>query len=146
MKKLSIVAIVLSVITLSVQVFIFATDKINDDEVYSQALRKDYRIYSPVLPDTLYFAGERVPMDIYYVREALDREILSNTYWHTNTILNMKRAHRFFPVIEPILKRYGVPEDFKYLCVIESSLTNATSPAKAQGYWQFVKATGKKYG
>lgn len=146
MKKLSIIAIILSALTLSMQIFIFATDKTNDDEIYTQALKNDYRIYSPVLPDTLKFAGEKVPLNIYYVREGLDREILSNMYWHTNTILNMKRAYRFFPVIEPILKRHNIPEDFKYLCVIESNLMNVTSPAKAQGYWQFIKATGKKYG
>ena len=135
MKKLSIIAIILSALTLSMQIFIFATDKTNDDEIYTQALKNDYRIYSPVLPDTLKFAGEKVPLNIYYVREGLDREILSNMYWHTNTILNMKRAYRFFPVIEPILKRHNIPEDFKYLCVIESNLMNVTSPAKAQGYW-----------
>ena len=146
MKKLSIIAIVLSTLTLSVQIFIFATGKTNDDEIYTQALKNDYRIYSPVLPDTIRFAGEAVPMDVYYVREALDREILSNMYWHTNTILNMKRAYRHFPVIEPILKKHGVPSDLKYLAVIESGLLNVTSPAKAQGYWQFIKATGKKYG
>lgn len=146
MKKLSIIAIVLSTLTLSVQIFIFATGKTNDDEIYTQALKNDYRIYSPVLPDTIKFAGELVPMDVYYVREALDREILSNMYWHTNTILNMKRAYRHFPVIEPILKKHGAPSDLKYLAVIESGLLNVTSPAKAQGYWQFIKATGKKYG
>lgn len=146
MKKLSIIAIILSALTLSMQIFIFATDKTNDDEIYTQALKNDYRIYSPVLPDTLKFAGEKVPLNIYYVHEGLDREILSNMYWHTNTILNLKRAYRFFPVIEPILKRHNIPEDFKYLCVIESNLMNVTSPAKAQGYWQFIKATGKKYG
>lgn len=146
MKKLSIIAIILSALTLSMQIFIFATDKTNDDEIYTQALKNDYRIYSPVLPDTLKFAGEKVPLNIYYVREGLDREILSNMYWHTNTILNMKRAYRFFPIIEPILKKNGIPDDFKYLAVIESNLMNVTSPAKAQGYWQFIKATGKKYG
>lgn len=146
MKKLSIIAIILSTLTLSVQIFIFATDKSDEDAIYTQALKNDYRIYSPVLPDSLKFAGEKVPLDVYYVREGLDREILSNMYWHTNTILNMKRAYRFFPVIEPILKRHNIPDDFKYLCVIESNLMNVTSPAKAQGYWQFIKATGKKYG
>ncbi|MBR5831815.1 MAG: lytic transglycosylase domain-containing protein [Bacteroidales bacterium] len=146
MKKLSIIAIILSTLTLSVQIFIFATDKSDEDAIYTQALKNDYRIYSPVLPDTLKFAGEKVPLNVYYVREGLDREILSNMYWHTNTILNMKRAYRFFPVIEPILKRHNIPDDFKYLCVIESNLMNVTSPAKAQGYWQFIKVTGKKYG
>lgn len=85
-------------------------------------------------------------MDIYYVREGLDRELIVNTFGHTSTLLYFKRAHRYFPIIEPILKKNGIPADFKYLCVIESGLTNATSPAKAQGFWQFIKSTGQKYG
>ena len=145
MKKLSIIAILLSSTTLFIQLFVFSTQKEGCDDVYSSALQDNYKIYSPVLPTTLSFANEAVPMDIYYVREALDREILTNTYWHTNTILIMKRAYRFFPDIEAILKKNGIPTDFKYLCVIESSLMNVTSPAKAQGFWQFMPATGKKY-
>lgn len=146
MKKLSIVAIVLSVIAIAGQVFIFATQKETDDATYTKARQADYRVYAPVLPDTLTFAGERVPMDVYYVREALDRELMVNMYWQSNMLLWIKRAGRCFPVIEPILKKNGVPSDFKYLCVIESGLTNATSPAKAQGYWQFLKGTGQTYG
>ena len=72
--------------------------------------------------------------------------MIVNTFGHTSTLLYFKRAHRFFPIIEPILKKNGIPADFKYLCVIESGLTNATSPAKAQGFWQFIKTTGQKYG
>jgi len=97
------------------------------------------------LPDTLSLAGEKIPLHYYDVREALDRELLVNTYWHSNTILYIKRAHRFFPVIEPILKEEGVPDDFKYLAVAESGLTNALSPSDAAGFWQFLKGTGKEY-
>lgn len=104
------------------------------------------RIYSPVIPETMTLAGEQVPLDTYYVREGLDRELISNTYGHTSMILYFKRANRYFPIIEPILKRNGIPTDFKYLAVIESGLTNATSPAKAQGFWQFMKTTGQHYG
>ena len=146
MKKLSIIAIILSLIAIGGQVFVFATQKDSDDVTYKKALQTDYRVYAPVLPDTLRFAGEKVPLETYYVREALDRELMVNMYWQSNMLLWMKRANRYFPVIEPILKENGVPEDFKYLCVIESGLTNATSPAKAQGYWQFIKATGQRYG
>ncbi|MCF0212160.1 MAG: transglycosylase SLT domain-containing protein [Bacteroidales bacterium] len=146
MKKLSIIAIILSSMALIGQIFIFASQKESEDDVYKKALANDYRIYAPVLPDTLDFCGEPVPMDIYYVRESLDRELMANMYWQSNTLLIMKRAGRFFPVIEPILKRNGVPEDFKYLCVIESGLLNVTSPANASGYWQFLKSTGAKYG
>ena len=111
-----------------------------------ETVNSNPNIYSPKIPDRLDFCGESVPLDLYYVREALDRELIVNTFSHTSTLLYFKRAHRYFPVIEPILKKNGIPDDFKYLCVIESGLTNATSPAKAQGFWQFVKATGQKYG
>ena len=67
-------------------------------------------------------------------------------YRHSSTMLYFKRANRYFPIIEPILKKNGIPSDFKYLCVIESGLTNATSPAKAQGFWQFIPSTGANYG
>lgn len=147
MKKLAIAAIVLAVIAIAGEAFIFATRKdSSDDETLRRAIMADYRVYAPPMPDTLSFCGEQVPMNIYYVRESLDRELLANMYWQSNMLLYLKRAGRCFPVIEPILKRNGVPDDMKYLCVIESGLTNATSAAKAQGYWQFIKATGERYG
>lgn len=146
MKKLSIVAIILSLIAIGGQIFVFATQKEDADELYQKAMQADYRVYAPVLPDTLFFCGEKVPLETYYVREGLDRELMSNMYFQSNMLLWMKRAGRYFPVIEPILKQYGVPSDMKYLCVIESGLTNATSPAKAQGFWQFMKTTGQSYG
>lgn len=146
MKKLAIIAIVLSCIAIAGQIFIFATQKENADDLYQKAMKADYKIYAPVVPDTLRFAGEKVPLEYFYVREGLDRELLSNMYYHSSTLLNMKRAGRYFPIIEPILREQGVPQDFKYLCVIESGLQNVTSPAKAQGYWQFLKSTGQHYG
>lgn len=146
MKRLSICAIILASLAILGEVFIYATHKESAEETHQKAIQHSYRIYSPALPDTLYFAGERVPLNIYYVYEGLDREVAVNMYWQSNMLLWMKRANRYFPVIEPILKKYGVPEDFKYLCVIESGLQNVTSPAKASGYWQFIKATGQKYG
>ena len=147
MKKLNALAIILATIAIVGQVFIFATKKDNVKEEKNPAAQYlDNNVYSPTLPDTISFAGEPVPMDTYYVREGLDREMISFTFGHTNTLLYFKRANRVFPIIEPILKKYGIPNDFKYLCVIESGLTNATSPAKAQGYWQFMKATAQTYG
>lgn len=97
------------------------------------------------IPEDLSLAGEAVPITQLDVREKLDRELIVNTYWHSNAMLIMKRAHRWFPVIEPILEEEGLPEDFKYLAVIESGLTNAVSPAGATGFWQFLKSTGRKY-
>ncbi len=92
------------------------------------------------------FAGERVPLEMFNIRERYERELLSVCYFHSNTMLLVKRSSRWFPVIEPILKKYGIPDDFKYLCVAESTLTNAVSPAGAVGFWQFMEATGKEYG
>ena len=97
-------------------------------------------------PDTLLFAGEMVPLENFDIRESFDREINTNAYRHSSTILLIKRSHRYFPVIEPILKEYGVPDDFKYIAVAESDLSNVISPAKATGFWQFMKETGKEYG
>ena len=98
------------------------------------------------LPESMDFCGERVPLDRFYVRESLEREILVNTYRHASTLLLLKRTTRWFPVIEPIMRRNGIPEDFKYLAMIESELTNAVSPSKAVGFWQFLEGTGKQYG
>ena len=92
------------------------------------------------------FADERVPLEMFNIRERYERELLSTCYFHSNTMLLVKRSKRWFPVIEPILKKYGVPDDFKYLCVAESTLTNAVSPAGAVGFWQFMEPTGKEFG
>lgn len=105
-----------------------------------------YKIVSLPIPDTLSFAGEMVPLDIFYVREALDRELSVNTYWHSSTLQLIKKSHRWFPMIDSILKIKGVPADFKYLSVIESGLSNVVSPAGAAGFWQFMKSTAKEYG
>ena len=96
--------------------------------------------------DDITFADERVPLEMFNIRERYEREMLSTCYFHSNTMLLVKRSKRWFPVIEPILKRYGIPDDFKYLCVTESTLTNAVSPAGAVGFWQFMERTGKEYG
>lgn len=148
MKKSSTAALIIAIVALVVSIFICATttNSTPPDDSKQPRAAKLSTIYAPPLPDSLSFAGEAAPLDLYYVREALDREIIANTYSHTNTLLYMKRANRYFPIIEPILKKNGIPSDFKYLCVAESGLTNATSPAKAQGFWQFMKATGQSYG
>ena len=92
------------------------------------------------------FSQEEVPTYIADVQERLDREMITNINYHTNTTLVIKRANKVFPIIEPILAKYGVPDDFKYLAVIESSLVNAVSPAGARGIWQFMPATAKEKG
>lgn len=108
--------------------------------------KKITNIYALKIPDSIGFAGELMPQDDPEVLERMDRELLVNTYWQSNALLLFKRAHKFFPVIEPILKKNGVPDDFKYLAVIESGLQNVKSPAGAVGFWQFMPATGKEYG
>jgi membrane-bound lytic murein transglycosylase D len=104
------------------------------------------KIFSPPIPGKLEFAGEKVPLENFDVYERIDREFLVNTYWHSFTILAIKRANRWFPIIEPILKKNNIPEDFKYLSVIESGLYNAVSPSGATGFWQIMESVGKKYG
>ncbi len=113
-----------------------------DDDKFPQG----YKIVSPPVPDQLDFAGEKVPLDNFEVKERMDREFIVNTYYHSFTIISIKRANRYFPVIEPILKAHGIPDDFKYVSVIESGLSNAISPAGAVGFWQFMEAAGRKYG
>lgn len=98
------------------------------------------------LPKAVSFAGEGVPMELPDVRERLDKELHINTYWHNNTIFLMKRAHRWFPQMEAILKKNGIPDDFKYLPLIESGLMNDISPKDAVGFWQIVKSAGQENG
>lgn len=107
---------------------------------------QEYKIISPKIPGSISIFGEGVPLDNFEVYERVDREVLVNTYWHSATILAIKRAARWFPVIEPILKQNNIPDDFKYLAVVESNLENVVSPAGATGYWQFIKSAAKQYG
>lgn len=92
------------------------------------------------------FAGESVPMENFDARERLDRELLENSYRHGKNMLNLKKASRYFPFIERILAENGIPDDFKYVAVAESDLSNAVSPAGARGFWQFMKPTARDYG
>ena len=105
-----------------------------------------YKWYPPQIPATMTFAGESVPLDRWEVRDRLDRELLVNYYGHSSTLYILKLAGRVFPEIEKRLKANGLSDDFKYLCVAESSLQNPTSSAGAVGYWQFMKETGQRYG
>ncbi len=101
---------------------------------------------SQFFPISIDFAGEAAPLQMADVRERLDRELLINANLDATTLLIIKRANRVFPIIEPILAKYGVPNDFKYLAVIESGLVNAVSPAGARGVWQFMPLTAKEKG
>lgn len=140
---LSVVLLLAGVICVHLFSFSTATDP---DLDYQRQFNERYRIFSLSPPEDLSFCGEAVPMNKIDVRERLDRELLVNTYWQSNSVLAHKRAHRWFPVIEPILAREGVPDDLKYIALTESGLTNVISPVGATGYWQFMKETGIAYG
>jgi len=104
-----------------------------------------YGVPEILLPDTMYFAGERVPLDIPDVRERLDRELHVNAFWHSNMVMLLKRGNRWLPQIEEILLAEGIPSDLKYLSVIESDLMNKVSPSQAVGFWQLLKGTAKDF-
>jgi len=148
MKTLKNILAAVGLIALS-GLFIFAAQKSPSDNTIQEEQKKlinDYNVYALAVPDHLEFAGEAVPLEDPDVLERMDRELLVNTYWQSNGLLMFKRAEKYFPVIEPILEKHGVPDDFKYLAVIESGLTNAVSPAGARGVWQIMKATGRENG
>tara|TARA_Y100000996_G_scaffold415097_1_gene408185 strand:+ start:2562 stop:3491 length:930 start_codon:yes stop_codon:yes gene_type:complete len=105
-----------------------------------------YKVYALKIPDTVNFAGEKIPLTSPDLRERMDRELLVNTYWQSNTLLLIKRANKFFPKIEEILKNEEIPDDFKYLALIESGLQNVTSPSGAKGFWQIMRNTGLEMG
>ncbi|MDR1918351.1 MAG: lytic transglycosylase domain-containing protein [Tannerellaceae bacterium] len=125
-------------------IFIASNDsqKVMDERPLVSAM-----VVSPELPSAVSFAGKTIDITRYNMREAFDRELSSFTYLHATTLLLIKRANRYFPVIEPILKHHGIPDDFKYLAVIESHLEpRVSSPARAVGMWQFLETTGKEFG
>ncbi len=124
--------------------FVKAVENPMTDGAIREAFKKNYRIYALPLPDSLTFAGEAVPLNRPDIREKLDKELLINVYWQSYGLLKFKRAAKYFPVIEPILKKYGIPDDFKYLAVAESNLENITSPAGARGIWQLMPETARK--
>jgi len=130
-------------------IFIFSMHKAPETQVEitdTNPQKKDYSIYALDMPKDLNFSGEAVPIENPDIYERMDRELLVNTYWQSNGLLMFKRAAKYFPVIEPILKKNGIPDDFKYLALIESGLTNAVSPAGAKGFWQILKVTGRENG
>ncbi|RIA10123.1 transglycosylase-like protein with SLT domain [Flavobacteriaceae bacterium MAR_2010_72] len=147
MKTIKNILAVVGLVCMS-GLFIFAAQQAPSDENIDDTpkLINDYNVYALSVPDQLDFAGEAVPLKDPDVYERMDRELLVNTYWQSNGLLMFKRAEKYFPIIEPILKKHGIPDDFKYLAVIESGLTNAVSPAGARGVWQIMPETGKENG
>lgn len=133
-------------LTSLMMIFVYALQDAPTDENFEKKLINDYNVYALQIPEHLNFAGEDIPLDDPDILERMDRELLVNTYWQSNGLLMFKRAHKYFQIIEPILKKHGVPDDFKYLAVIESGLMNVVSPAGARGVWQIMPTTGKEYG
>jgi membrane-bound lytic murein transglycosylase D len=126
--------------------FIFAVQDAPSDENLEKKIINDYNVYALNVPANLNFAGEMMPLNDPDILERMDRELLVNTYWQSNALLMFKRANKYFPVIEPILEKYNVPDDFKFLAVIESGLVNVVSPAGAKGVWQIMPSTGRENG
>jgi membrane-bound lytic murein transglycosylase D len=119
-------------------------EKFSENEVVKE-IPVNGEFVLPELPKEVEFCGRLIALDNFDVRERLDKELIVNTFYHSSTIQSFKRANRYFSEIESILKQEGVPEDFKYLCLIESGLTQAVSPSGAKGFWQFMPTTGKEY-
>jgi len=119
----------------------------DEAKVQMSSLNTDlkYSVYPVNLPSELQFAGEKVPLEYFDVKEDLDKELLINVYWQSHTMLLIKRANRYFPIIENVLRKNGIPADMKYLAVAESDLTNSVSPDQAVGFWQFVDGTARDY-
>jgi len=132
--------------TVGLHLLTFSTSVDGGDLDHQRNFNDGYKVFSLTLPNELNFCNEEVPLERLDVRERLDRELLVNTYWQSNTLLAHKRAARWFPLIEELLRLNGVPDDMKYLALIESGLTNVVSPAGATGYWQFMKETALIHG
>lgn len=148
-KSIKILGLIAVIMISSLLIFAAKkSDSKNDNSLHegNKNTIETYEIRALKIPENLDFAGERVPTENDDIKERIDRELLTNTYWQSNTLLLLKRANKFFPVIEPILKENGIPNDFKYLAVIESGLLNATSSAGAKGFWQILEGTAKESG
>ncbi|UAM99244.1 lytic transglycosylase domain-containing protein [Polaribacter litorisediminis] len=126
--------------------FINAINKTEIEPSPNTSTHEMYKIKALKLPSNLNLAGERVPIEKQDIRERMERELLVNTYWQSNGLLLLKRANKYFPIIEPLLEKYGIPDDFKFLALAESAFIDETSSAGAAGMWHFMKATGKEYG
>lgn len=145
-RTLMILPTLLIGICLGIISILFIQGTFTDDDKQHHAFASNYKIYSLPMPEKLDFATEAVPLQEMDVRERLDRELLTNVYWQSQTLLWLKRSYRWFPTIDPILKQKGIPSDVKYISLIESGLQNVVSPAGAAGYWQLLDKTARSYG
>lgn len=146
MRNFGVISAYLSMLIL---LFTGCQEKIENEPVQVekaiQTNAKPLHFNLPKLPESVSFCGEEIRLDNFDVQERMDKELIINSFYHSSTIQILKRAHRYFPIIEKALKENGMHDDMKYLCVIESALSNATSPSGAKGFWQFMSATGKEF-
>ena len=140
-KNVKILGLIAIILVSSLFIFSTKSETIETQNFNDKNTSETYQIKALKIPNNLEFAGERVLLEKPDIKERIDKELLVNTYWQSNGLLLIKRAHKYFPIIEPILKENGIPDDFKYLALIESGLQNVTSPAGATGFWQIMKAT-----
>ena len=142
MRHISSLIIVAGIVCTAI---FLSSNKVNTPQESAQ--RTMQNVFPPEIPTQVLFAGDTIDLTLQDRRERMDKEMLSFTYSHINTMLIIKRANRLFPIVEPILKECGVPDDFKYLMLIESNGDpEALSPSKAGGLWQFLEKTGREYG
>jgi hypothetical protein len=136
----------LAVLSFFFLLFSYPTKKLSEDKLHQKQFNEKYNIFAISKPANMNFCGEKVDLKSEDIWERMDKELLKNIYWQSNTMLYLKRANKFFPIIEPILKANNIPDDFKYLAVIESGLEDVISPSGAAGFWQILKSTAKEYG
>ena len=137
--------IILIVLLLAIISYLVYTDFINPKPVINKEIIVNYGVPAFVIPETVVFAGENVPLEIPDVKERLDRELNVNAFWHSNTIFLLKRGKRWLPDLQKEFEKYGIPADLVYLAVIESDLQNKVSPSNAVGFWQLLKGTAKDF-
>ena len=137
----------LLIFLLSLSLLFISSSYLNtSDNIHQQGFNNKYNVYSVLKPDNLKFSNELVPNSSLDVWERLDKELLKNIYWQSNTLLYFKRANKYFPIIEEILSENNIPDDFKYLALIESGFEYTVSPSGAAGFWQIMKGTAREYG
>ncbi|MDB4047772.1 lytic transglycosylase domain-containing protein [uncultured Polaribacter sp.] len=137
---------ILSLLSISIITIIFYNAILKTAPNPELQTHKGYKIKALKIPKGLNLAGERVPVEINDVKERMERELLVNTYWQSNGILLLKRANRYFSILEPLLAMHNLPDDFKFLALAESGFTDETSSEGAAGIWHFMRTTGKEYG
>ncbi len=144
-KNISLIAVFVVLLSIFSSLS-FSSEEHSESISILKNLKEKYTIFAiPKPTSNIYFANERVPLENSDIWERYDKELLKNTYWQSNTLLLFKRAAKYFPIIEPILKKNNIPNDFKYLALIESGLENVSSPAGAEGFWQIMKTTAKEF-